>query len=61
MYDVIVTLKSSLNCAWHGNVESIVSNENSVIIEWWSIASQKYITTCFDKSKIKKVKIVINK
>lgn len=61
MYDVIIVFKGFLNRAWYENVESVISNENSVIVKWWSIASQKYITTCFDKNKVKKVKIIANK
>jgi hypothetical protein len=61
MYSVIIILKGFLNREWYENVESVISNENSVIVKWWSVLSHKYITTCFDKNKIKKVKIIVNK
>ena len=44
---------------WYENVKEYTSDKNTFTFVWWSIASQKYITSTYMKKDIKK--IIINK
>lgn len=55
MYNIKIIYKGFLNIDWYENVESFNISENNITIKWWSIASQKYIVSCFNQEKIKKI------
>lgn len=55
MYNIKIIYKRFLNIDWYENVESFNISENNITIKWWSIASQKYIVSCFNQEKIKKI------
>ena len=57
MFDIKIICKNK-DYYWYDNVKSFISDENTLKIEWWSFGSQKYSYTIFNKSDIKKIKII---
>lgn len=59
MFDIKIVCNNK-EFHWYENVESFTTDEDVLAIEWWSIASQKTISTVFKQSEIKKI-IIKNK
>ena len=53
----VITKNPKNNYWWFDEAESFTSNEDTFTVKWWSVGSQEYIYSTFNKSEIKKIKI----
>jgi len=57
MFDIKIVCKDK-DYFWYDNVKSFTTyNEDILVIQWWSVGSQRYLYTTFNIKDIKKIKI----